>query len=194
MVTALHEPATLATQQYNTTLLEGTGYRIWPYARGLFRGDALHLLWQAMAEEEALGRVFYEAEHTDLETLINYFDTRSCLLFLVVDGTNLMGAVWFTDVRTYRASIGIFYRKAFQGPRAREATDKACRFCADVYHWPQIIGLTPWRAAVRHGQAIGFRLLATLPGFVAIRGKAMPLYIVRRQFWQGGQTHARNGR
>lgn len=187
MALALDDAGTRATQRYDTTLLQGEGYQIWPYARGLFRGDALWHLWQAMSEERALGRVFYEAEYADLETLVQYFETRNCLLFLVVRDQQIMGATWFTDVRQYRASIGIFYRKAFQGPRAREATDRVCRFCADVYRWPQIIGLTPWRAAVRHGQAIGFRLMATLPGFVAIRGKAMPLYIVRREFWQGGK-------
>lgn len=177
--------AELATQQYSTALLEGVDYRIWPYARGLFRGDALHLLWQAMRDDRVLHRVFYEAEYTDLEMLTSYFDTRTCLLFLVAQGEELMGAVWFTDVRPSRASVGIFYRRAFQGPRAREATDRVCRFAADVYHWPQIIGLTPWQAAVRHGEQIGFRLIAVLPGFVQVGRKVLPLHVLQRHFWQG---------
>jgi len=152
-----------------------------PYVRGQFPRDVLAHLWSLMEAEGACATVFHTAvpvagarydTRGDLVDFVRLFEPAPpavtlTLLVTEPDGA-LAGLVWFSDlVPGRRAAIGIWYRHRAWGARARAATREACRLAFATLKVPAIWGYTPWYTAVRHGEAIGFTRVATLPGYTA---------------------------
>jgi hypothetical protein len=155
-----------------------------PYARGVFPKDMLYHLWRMMADDDTLARVFYhelteEGTRGDLAMCLKYFNES--ILFLALQELRVIGAVWFTNIATWRGDIGFAYRRKTPRPLTEAITDRTCKFVFAYYGWTDIWGFTPWRAALEHGLRTGFTHVATLPEYVLIAERLRPVYVGRRR-------------
>jgi len=157
------------------------GIELVPYVRGNSDPTLMAKLWCMMYEENALDRVFYqpmrEDEQRDIEMLIKHME--AALLFCVVQGQELVGAVWFTNIWPWRADISLCYRKMLHGPVAARVTKRLCMALFLYHGWEHIWGVTPWRSALAHGLSIGFTYQATLPKFIQRGTRWLPMHIAR---------------
>jgi RimJ/RimL family protein N-acetyltransferase len=169
------------------TLLTGAHVRLWPWVRGLYGRDDLYHVWRLIEQEPgAVQKLFYtqqcadESQRGDLQTFCEYMSSRLLLLAQSVTDQQLIGCVWFEDVvPDWRATISMFYRRTYWGTPAREATRLAVRYAFEVLQVPQVWGITPQRLALRHGLALGFTHLATLPGYVRLAGQPRDVFVLR---------------
>lgn len=172
-------------------LLQDKDYTIYPYARGVYPPDTLYALYSTMVSEGTLSRVLYAEKWLDLEAFCAYFASTVLFLAVTPDNQTVLGAVWFTEVKQHKANIGLWMSRRVQtskirtvsGQRslARSITNRVVECAFRLYHWRTIWGITPWRAVVHHGEAIGFKLMSTVPdGIETASGKTLPLYVLRR--------------
>lgn len=173
-----------------TTLAAAPPLALYPYTRPAYR-SILGVLWQLMDREGATAKVFHaqqgpETERGDLVEFVRYFDDPKRHLIIMVDGTEPVGMVWFDDLAPgYRAAINIFYARKVWGARSRAATAAAITWAFPGLGVTSLWGYTPWKTAARHGQALGFSIVAVLPGFACIAGTPHDVTILRllREEW-----------
>lgn len=159
--------------------------RLLPYARGIYGRDTLYTIWRLIEDEQMAQQIFYSQQCTDerwrgdLVECVSYFNSIHPQRMLVIPQDKaseaLMGLVWF-DHLGHVGSIGLCYRKQFRGKRSHEATKLACQYAFEVLGFTRIFGFTPYKEAIRHGLAMGWTRVGTLPGFVRIHGQDRDLY------------------
>lgn len=171
------------TPQALTTLLTGQHVRLWPYVSGGFARDMLYRVWQAIEAERGWPRLFWwqavpDAQKGDLAAFAAYLIEDKVPLLVQARATgDLVGLVWFSDsLRDLRTNGSIWYARTAWGAPAAEATRLATAYAHAALGFPQVWGVTPWKAALAHVQRCGFRHVATLPRYVRIHGTPMPLY------------------
>ena len=163
-------------------LLTGSLVRVWPFTRGLYNHMTLPRLWEALREAGAIGQVFWRHQHPDQMTLHDFLTAMHAVLLLLVQthGGEIAGCCWYEEVESFRASLSVWYRRRYWGPVAREGTALVIRYGFTLFDWRHIWAATPWRLAVRHGEALGGQVVATLPGY-SLRGDVYVLKIERGQ-------------
>ncbi|MBI3937143.1 MAG: GNAT family N-acetyltransferase [Betaproteobacteria bacterium] len=170
--------------------LVGEHVRLWPYVRGYFPRHALYVLWQMMEAERAAPLLFYgrpgradlpEATQGDLVDFIRCFEPqegrRALLLVQGLRSGETEGMVWFDDFTPHRCAINMFYRRRAWGTVAREGSRLACGYAFENFGVKSIWGYSPFPLAVRHAEAIGFRILAVLPRYAWVNGKAQDMSV-----------------
>jgi hypothetical protein len=165
--------------------------RLVPYARGVWGRGFIVDLWLLVERDGASRQLFYgqhcpeESWRGDIVAFIQYFEAESPRRVLVVPQDvatgELMGLVWVEMVQPgYLATLGLCYVKRYRGARARAATQLALQ-----YFWgfdvQLLTGFTPYKPALQHVLALGWKHDATLPGFVRIRGKARDVYVAHQE-------------
>lgn len=152
------------------------------YTREAYR-SILGVLWQLMEREGATGKVFHATqgpERGDLVEFVRYFDDPKRYLLIAVDEAQPVGLVWFDDyVPGHRAAINIFYARRVWGEKSRAATREAVGWAFQALNVPAIWAYTPHHTAIRHGQALGFSIIAVLPEFACVDGKPQDVTILR---------------
>lgn len=183
----IQDPAVI-TQQ-----LTGEYVRLWPYARGYYAPDLLVSVCAQLNASGMAPRVFWEAatraeqHHVDLAWFLGYM--HEVLPLLVQDRTSgaLVGLVWFTNFsKKHRANINLWYERKAWGKPAREGTALATRYAFALWDLRQIWGFTPWPEALKHGQALGYKHLTTLPDYACVLGEPHDLYILLKENAHGG--------
>lgn len=151
-----------------------------PYGRGEgYPADTLYHAWKAMHDAQALARVFYEQPVHDLEAFCEYMTHAVLFLAVTRESPSVVGAVWFTGVTPERGNIGIWYRKELWGEYSRTLTRRVCTYAFHTFGWRHMFGFTPWRAAAQHGLTLGWQAIATLPQFVRVGTRLLPLHVIR---------------
>jgi hypothetical protein len=160
---------------------ETDAYRIFPYARDAgYPADLLYAVYKAM--EPDLERIFYDMKIRDLEGVLAYF--MQAILYIVADPTlaNVLGCLWFTDIKPYTGHVGVWYTQSARGKLAIQASTAICDFVMEQYAWRDIWGFTPWKDAVRHACDCGFTLEKTFEDMICLRQTMWKsLYVVRRR-------------
>jgi hypothetical protein len=172
------------------TLLTGTQVRLWPYAPSVFPRDLLYHVWARMEAEHAWPKLFWwqdvpDREKGDLCAFASYLRDKTPLL-VETHGPpgrplheRLGGLIWFDEaVRGLRANISIWFARAAWGDAAQEAGVIATRYAHQALQLPAIWGVSPWQAAIRYGVRCGYRPVCTLPHYIRIHGKPMPLHYI----------------
>jgi hypothetical protein len=162
-------------------------YDLRPYRRAAFPRDALWSLWAAMEADGGARAVFYaspEATRGDLVDFVRAMEPPGpggAAALVAHEGGEAVGLLWFTDVVPgVRAAVNLWYARRRRGPRAVATTAAACDWAEGALGVPAVWGYTPWPAARAHGERAGFRLVAELPGYVALDGARRPMYVLRR--------------
>lgn len=161
-----------------------TPLTLFPYARSSYR-SILGVLWTLMEKEGATRKVFHaqqgpEVERGDLVEFVRYFDDPKRHLLIAVDEVDPVGMVWFDDhVPGHRAAVNMFYARRVWGERSRAATRQAIKWAFDGLGVASIWGYTPHKTAVRHGLAVGAKIVAALPEFAMVDGKPADVTILR---------------
>jgi hypothetical protein len=151
----------------------GQHVRLEPYIRGLSPRDTLVKLWQFMERcPGGAAKIFWtqqvavETQRGDPESYMAAFSQRISLAVYRRREQEIVGHVWFENVSAQEsAQIGLLYHRRVWGPVAREATALACAWAVEWVKVQRIFGITPFRLAVRHAEAVGFKLVGILPGF-----------------------------
>lgn len=159
---------------------ETAHYRIFPYARGVgYPPDLMYAVYKAM--EPDLERIFYDMQYRDLQGVLRYF--LEAILYVVAspDLTQVLGAVWFTDIKFYQGSVGVWFAPALRGKAAIAATVAVVDYAMRQYNWRHILGFTPWKEALNHALSCGFHMEHAFENMIEIQGLWRPLYVVRRQ-------------
>lgn len=168
-------------------LLTGTRVRLWPYAPGVgYPPTQLYALWELFEREKLWRRIFYlrtdPQEMRALELFLPWWQERHVVLVEDLQGgglADLGGVVWFDELVTgLRANINLAYAKRLYGAPAREATHIAAAYALRHFGLRMLCGMSPWKAILRHGVACGWTHHTTLPNWVLMGGKPMPLYMV----------------
>lgn len=174
-----------------TALLTGTYVHLWPYSARHLPRDAVYRVWQVMEAAHAWPRVFWwqdlpEAHKGDLVAFASYMRERVPLL--VQMGENpLAGLIWFDEmVAGLRGNISIWFTQAAWGPPAEEAGRLATEYAHQALQLPQVWGVSPWGAARDFAVRCGYTHVATLPRFVRVGGKRLPMYYTVHEELQGG--------
>lgn len=167
-----------------TTLLTGQYVRLWPYTPEAFPRDALYQVWQAIEAEHGWGRIFWwerlpDAQKGRLAVFAAYMQDTIPLLVEARTRSDLVGLIWFTETfQGLRTNGNIWYAKRAWGPAADEATALATRYAHQALRLPQVWAVTPWKAARQHVLRCGFKDVATLPRYVRMHDKPMPMYFL----------------
>jgi RimJ/RimL family protein N-acetyltransferase len=176
-----------------------TPLALYHYERTSYR-SILGVLWHLMEREGATAKVFHAqqgpaAERGDLVEFVRYFDDpKRYLLMAVTAEAEPVGMVWFDDVvMNHRAAVNIFYARKVWGRQARATTADAVTWAFRSLGVSAIYGYTPWRTAVRHGQSLGFHIVATLTGYAFVDGAPKDVTILRmlRAEWDKVHTTLR---
>jgi len=158
--------------------LKGRLVDVWPYAEAYAPASTFVQMWDMMLEDNTLRRTFYEFKEMTFPDLVRFFDSRlhpSRLLLLVTDKQGRgAGFGWFDDVqRGVRAFVSVCMSKFYWGPPADEAGEIALDYCFHCHDVPTIYGITPKpnRMALAQAMRMGFKPVATLPGFASFNGR-----------------------
>lgn len=157
------------------------------YERGVFARDVLYALWRHVEDAGGSVNLFYaqqgpDSHRGDLQEFVSYFtDPKRIVLLAQSHATkDFAGLVWFDDVVAgHRAAINVFFRRRAWGHPARDAVRLACMHAFDHLRLQSIWAYTPWPAAWRMGEALGFQHIALLPEFVLINGTPHDIRIMR---------------
>ena len=164
------------------SVLTGTHVRVWPYAPGIYPVDTLPRCWALLCRSGQVGKVFWNCLHPETLTLMDFLRLMErALLYIVEDRTSgqVAGVCWFDEVLwQYRAAITVWYARPYRGGKAREGTRIVLEYGFQAHQWHSIWAYTPWRTAVRHGEAVGAKVQATLPGY-APGGK--DVYVLKKE-------------
>jgi hypothetical protein len=177
-----------------TTATQAPPLTLHPYTRGVSPRATLGVLWDLMEREGATAKVFYaqpgsDLERGDLVEFVRYFDDPKRSLVIALDEGQPVGMVWFDDlIPGHRAAVNIFYARKAWGQRSRAATAEAVTWAFGAFNVRAIWGYTPHRTAVRHGQSLGFAIIAVLPAFACVAGRPADVTILRclREEWTHG--------
>lgn len=169
------------------TDLTGQHVRLYPFEREGWPRDVLYALWRHVEDAGASTTLFYaqpglDAQRGDLQEFVGYFTDPKRLVYLAQSTKNdeLAGMVWFDDIQPgHRAAINVFFRRRAWGHPAREAVRLACLHAFERLRVQSIWAYTPWPAAWRMGEALGFQHIALLPEFVLIHGTPHDIRIMR---------------
>lgn len=177
------------TPQDLDTLLTGAQVTLYPYQRSVYGRDTLYWMWSMVEQEGTGATIFYtqacarEAERGDLVEFVRYFSEPTRFVLTVARRSDRMpiGLVWFDAVVGQRHGlIGLWYQR-HTTPLAREGTRLATRYAFEVLGFSRLLGWTPWVTAVRHGLALGWQKIATIPGLISIAGKPHDVYVLRKE-------------
>lgn len=171
--------------------LTGQHVRLWPYVRGLYPRDLPYRLW-AMLEAEGGGETLFYGQVTpqtevdtrgDLLEFCRSFDPSAGRYLLTVEAIatgELAGLWWFDDyVPKARACINVWMRRRYWGEPTQEACRLAIGYGFAVLDIPAIWAFTPWPMAQALAVRAGFTHVATLPGFVPIKGTLRDVQVYR---------------
>lgn len=171
------------TPQDLARLLTGDLVRLWPYASAApFPRDLLYRVWHMIEAERGWHKLFWwqpgpAAQRGDLTTFARYMQDKIPLLVEDRATGKLCGLIYFDEALAgLRANISIWFAKAAWGATATEAGAIATRYAHACLGFPTLWGVTPWKAAARYAVRCGYRHVATLPAYVRINGKPMPMY------------------
>lgn len=164
--------------------LSGKTVRVWPYAQGVFPRAILYQVWQAIEAERAWNRVMWfqpapDAQKGDLASFAAYMQDKIPLLVqsLRLEHQPLCGIVWFDEYFVgLRANLSIWFQSAVWGAPAQEAGEIATWYGHQVLKCPVLWGISPWKAAKDYAVKCGWRHVVTLPRYVWVNGKAMPMH------------------
>ena len=164
--------------------------RVYPYVRGYAPRHALHALWGLMEEDRATRAVFNEDPGTegvptdtrgDLVSFVTYFSSSDRVTLVCEDDeTNeIMGLVWYDKIQPHwSAFANVWHRKKFRGAKAFTASRLCLEHAFQHFGWQKLWAITPWRAAARHAQIVGFLPVVDLPGFILLDGKPATSYLL----------------
>lgn len=168
--------------------LVGKHVRLWPYAKECFAPDILVQVCQQLNDSGMASRVFWEAaieqgeNRVDLTWFMQYMNDVAPLFVQDLESGDLVGLVWFNNFSAkHRANINVWYRRKAWGKPAREGTAIATRYAFALWGLQQIWGFTPWPEAVKHVIPLGYKQIATLPGYAYSLGSPRDLYIVLKE-------------
>jgi hypothetical protein len=178
---------------FDLAKLEGEHCRIFPYTRGYYPRDILYHAWKIMEDDQEAARVFHGylgyddrtpiPHRGDLAQFCQYFEASTGRLLVLcqskADG-RLAGFVWGDDViPEFRALVNIFFAKPYRGIVALEGGHLALRYAFDALKLQYLWGFTPWPAAKRYCQRLGFKSIGVLPAFNRIDGEARDMHVLR---------------
>ena len=177
------------TPQDLDALLTGEQVQLFPYQRAVYGRDTLYWMWRMVEAEGTSATIFYtqgcahEAERGDLVEFVRYFSDplRHVLTVVRLSDRLPIGLVWFDRVADQRHGlIGVWYQR-HTTRLAREGTRLATRYAFEVLGFARLDGWTPWKPAVRHGLALGWQPVATLPQLITLDGTPHDVYVLRME-------------
>lgn len=165
------------------SMLATEQYTIYPYVRGAgYPGNTMAYVYDAMLEEDVMPQVLYESEYHDLEAVAEYFSKTYLFCVTSPVSMHLLGCIWFSNILSYRANIGIWFRKYVRGTGIPDqAITRTVDYAFAVHGWQTVWGFSPWNNIVSLGSRTGFRHIGTLPKFVRVRGKLMDIHVMRKE-------------
>lgn len=177
-------------------LLTGTHVRVWPYAPGLYSPHLLPALWKLLADSPDLPKVFWNNPQIAAMVVTDFLKLIENILLLIVQDRateEIAGLGWFDNILwRHRASLTVWYRREYWGIAAREGTRIMLDYGFQAHGWHSIWAYTPWHTAVRHGEAIGAKVVAMLPGYACIHGKARDVYVLKKDACDGREIGGSN--
>ena len=177
--------------------MTGEHVRLYPYVRGHWPPETLYALWKLlMPDQDTAKNIFFGRSVLgpptpyptlgDLVEFVRFFDPdppgqrRLLIAESLRTPGEVVGLFWFDDlVPGHRAAGNGLYRRRFWGAPAREASRLALAWGFAELGVRAIWAYTPWRVAVKHCEAVGLRLVATLPEFVELDGVPQDMHILR---------------
>lgn len=177
--------------------MTGEHVRLYPYVRGHWPPETLYALWKLlMPDQDTAKNIFFGRSVLgpptpyptlgDLVEFVRFFDPdppgqrRLLIAESLRTPGEVVGLFWFDDlVPGHRAAGNVLYRRRFWGAPAREASRLALAWGFAELGVRAIWAYTPWRVAVKHCEAVGLRLVATLPEFVELDGVPQDMHILR---------------
>jgi len=177
--------------------MTGEHVRLYPYVRGHWPPETLYALWKLlMPDQDTAKNIFFGRSVLgpptpyptlgDLVEFVRFFDPdppgqrRLLIAESLRTPGEVVGLFWFDDlVPGHRAAGNVLYRRRFWGAPAREASRLALAWGFAELGVRAIWAYTPWRVAVKHCEAVGLRLVATLPEFVELDGVPTDMHILR---------------
>jgi len=170
---------------YDITRLNGIRTRIWPYSRGYYPRDTFYHLWLMMENDDATPLIFqtetkqegliYETRG-DLQAFVELFKDKIILIAESLEKKELAGFFWYDDIHPgERASANVFYRRRFWGETSREATTLCLDYGFRASHldFKTIWASTPWKTAVSHAEAMGFKERAKIENIGQVNGRTI---------------------
>lgn len=183
--------------------MTGTHVRLHVYQRGQWPPETLATLWKLlMPDQETAKTIFFGRAPLastpypmlgDLVEFVRFFEPESGQRRLLIAENittpgDVVGIFWFDDlVPGHRAAGNVLYRRRYWGTPAREASRLALAWGFAELGVRAIWAYTPWRLAVRHCEAVGLRLVATLPDFIELEGVPQDMHVlcVRKEDFHG---------
>lgn len=176
--------------------MTGELVRLYEHQRGHWPPETLATLWRILMPDldtakkiffgRLIGPVTPYPTLGDLVEFVRFFEPelpgqRRLLIVQSVEAPDqVVGLFWFDDlVPGHRAAGNVLYRRRFWGAPAREASRLALAWGFAELGVRAIWAYTPWRLAVRHCEAVGLSLVATLPEFVELDGIPSDMHILR---------------
>ena len=160
--------------------------RLWPYQPGVYGRDALYQVWRAMEDAGETAKTFWGGALTpetcgDLAWFMKMFDDGAHRLAFVerLEDHVCIGFIWLSDlVVEHQAFLSIWMSQAGRA-MAVEAGRQAVAYAFATWHVQQLWGLTPWHRAKALAAQIGFRQVATLPGFCRFPDAVYDVHVLR---------------
>ena len=176
--------------------MTGQHARLYPYVRGHWPPETLYALWKLlMPDQETAKKIFFGRPAPagapypilgDLVEFVRFFDPdppgqrRLLIAQSLREPDQVVGLFWFDDlVPGHRAAGNVLYRRRFWGAPAREASRLALAWGFAELGVRAIWAYTPWRIAVKHCEAVGLSLVATLPEFIEVDHVPTDMHILR---------------
>jgi hypothetical protein len=165
-----------------------------PYSleRGNLPDDILHRLYLRLEQDGILVDLVPESKMTE-EDFVEFVNGPALLSIFLDAGTGqFAGLAWITQIEhgdfIQKGCAGVAFFKDYRDPVKTRMFGRIV-----LGHWFNILGMnivyamTPAsnKAAIRYSQGVGFRYLATLPGFTSRRGAITDgriAYMTREEF------------
>ena len=158
-----------------------------PYVKGgLFKEEALYILYNRLRSEDLWSVVFHENTEMSLLEFMNFFSHGNCslqILSIVNNDTvvDFAGMAWLTDMAVCqnvltRASGSFGFFKEYQKPMYTDQfSDMILEFWFEQMKIDTLIGMTPEpnRSALLYIKRIGFKEVARLPQYTTYKNEVV---------------------
>lgn len=158
-----------------------------PYIRGISPRRELLAWWLLMDEHRGQRFIFWH-EHAAFETIqgdpIAFMAAfRARLAFACYDNKSgeQFGFNWVENIKpAAHAHYGMWYRPKTPRALTRDATFMTTMAVFEHFKALQFIfGLTPWKAALKHGTDLGWKHAATIPDYAPVQDELRPMYVLQ---------------
>ena len=158
-----------------------------PYIRGLSPRDELLRWWLLMDQHGGQKYIFWadsvrtETVRGDPQSFLAAFNER--LAFGCYDNATdeLVGFNWVEHVKPkHHGQYGMYYQPKTPTEVTREATWLTTLAVFEYFTTLRFLfGFTPWKAALKHGTALGWQHVGTIPGLAAMGDECRDMYVLR---------------